>query len=158
MFSGAACVHEGRVSQNHPRSWYLGRRGFDPDKDARREEVAGDPADPRWFEAGSKFRAALGSGLPGLVQATDFSAFSWSGANSIEERRSAAARLAKTIDESVAAAPEAPHFIIAHSHGGNVALDARQTMSGNALNVHIVTLATPFLSIRERRFELPTGS
>jgi hypothetical protein len=40
--------------------------------------------------------------------------------------------------QSVAAAPEARHFIIAHSHGGNVALDARQAMSGNALNVHMV--------------------
>jgi hypothetical protein len=84
------------------------------------------------------------------VQAADFSAFLWSGANSIEERRSAAARLARRLDESVAAAPEARHFIIAHSHGGNVALNARQIMSGNTVNVHIVTLATPFLSIYER--------
>lgn len=124
-------------------------RGFDPDKDARRR-MAGNAADPRWFEAGSQFRVALSSGLSGLIQATDISAFHWSGANSIEERRGAAVRLAKTLDESVAAAPEARHFIIAHSHGGNVALDARRAMSGNAFNVHIVTLATPFLSIYQR--------
>ncbi|WP_201841412.1 hypothetical protein [Microvirga zambiensis] len=124
-------------------------RGFNPDKDAPRK-VAGEPADPRWFEAGSRFCVALSSGLSGLEQATDFSAFRWSGANSIEERQNASALLAKTLDKSVAAAPETLHFIIAHSHGGNVALDARQAMSETALNVHIVTLATPFLSIYQR--------
>src|SRR5262245_50780988 len=124
-------------------------RGFNPDKYAR-SEVAGNPTDPRWFEAGSKFRAMLSSGLSGLIQATDINAFTWSGSNSIEERRSAVARLAKTLDESVAAAPKAIHFIIAHSHGGNVAVLARQAMSGNTHNVHIVTMATPFLSIDQR--------
>lgn len=121
-------------------------RGFDPERNARRTDT-GAPAEPRWFEVGSKFYAGLSSGLSGLLTTTDLSAFLWSGANSIEERRGAAARLAKTLDESVAAAPETPHFIIAHSHGGNVALSAREVMSGNPLNVHIVTMATPFLSI-----------
>jgi uncharacterized membrane protein len=121
-------------------------RGFDPDKGAQRK-AAGESAERRWFEAGSKFCEALSSGLSGLVQATDLSAFLWSGANSIEERRSAAVGLAKTLDEGVAAAPNARHFIIAHSHGGNVALDARQAMSRDAHNVNIITLATPFLSI-----------
>lgn len=120
-------------------------RGFDPERNARRTDTA--PTEPRWFEVGSKFYTELSSGLSGLLAAKDLSAFLWSGANSIEERRSAAARLAKTLDESVAAAPEAPHFIIAHSHGGNVALNAREAMLGNPLNVHIVTMATPFLSI-----------
>jgi len=144
----AACVHKGAPAKIILVHGTWGR-GFDPDKEARRKD--GSPAEPRWFEAGSKFRFAPSSGLSGLVQATDFSAFLWSGANSIEERRSAAARLAKTLDENVAAAaPEARHFIIAHSHGGNVALDARQAMSGDALNVHIITMATPFLSIYHR--------
>jgi hypothetical protein len=121
-------------------------RGFDPERNARRADT-GASAEPRWFEAGSKFYAGLSSGLSGVLATTDISAFLWSGANSIKERRSAAARLAKTLDESVAAAPETSHFIIAHSHGGNVALNAREAMSGNPLNVHIVTMATPFLSI-----------
>jgi hypothetical protein len=121
-------------------------RGFDPERNARGADT-GAPAEPRWFEAGSKFYAGLSSGLSGVLATKDISAFLWSGANSIEERRGAAACLAKTLDESVAAAREAPHFIIAHSHGGNVALNAREAMSGNPLNVHIVTMATPFLSI-----------
>ena len=121
-------------------------RGFDPERNAGRADT-GAPVEPRWFEAGSKFYAGLSSGLSGVLATTEISAFLWSGANSIEERRSTAARLAKTLDESVAAAPEAQHFIIAHSHGGNVALNAREAMSGNPLNVHIVTMATPFLSI-----------
>lgn len=121
-------------------------RGFDPERNARRADT-GAPAEPRWFEAGSQFYAGLSSGLSGVLATTDISAFRWSGANSIEERRSTAARLAKTLDESVTAAPDAAHFIIAHSHGGNVALNAREAMSGNPLNVHLVTMATPFLSI-----------
>lgn len=116
---------------------------------AHKQKAAGESAERRWFEARSKFCEALSSGLSGLVQATDLSAFLWSGANSIEERRSAAAGLAKMLDEGVAAAPNAQHFIIAHSHGGNVALDARQAMSRDTHNVNIITLATPFLSIYE---------
>jgi len=120
-------------------------RGFNPESKSLPTQTA--PAEPRWFEMGSKFYSALASALTGLVTAADLNAFLWSGANSIEERRSAAARLAKILDDSVAAAPEAPHFIIAHSHGGNLALDAREAMLGSRLNVHILTMATPFLSI-----------
>jgi len=120
-------------------------RGFNPESKSLRTQTS--PAEPRWFEMGSKFYSALASALTGLVTAADLNAFPWSGANSIEERRSAAARLAKILDDSVAAAPEAPHFIIAHSHGGNLALDAREAMLGSPLNVHILTMATPFLSI-----------
>jgi hypothetical protein len=109
-------------------------RGFDPERNARRADTDAS-TESRWFEAGSKFYAGLSSGLSGVLATTDISAFLWSGANSIEERRSAAARLAKTLDESVAAAPEASHFIIAHSHGGNVALNAREAMSGNPLDL-----------------------
>jgi hypothetical protein len=130
-------------------------RGFDPDKDAGRM-VAGEPVVARWFEAGSKFCKSLSSGLAGAGQATDLSAFLWSGANSIEERNSAATGLAKKLDECVVAAPDTPHFIIAHSHGGNVALDARQRMSASSEHVHVVTLATPFLSIQRKRTPLIT--
>lgn len=124
-------------------------RGFNP-----REDAPGKTADHLaslwWFEAGSKFCEALTSGLARLGHTIDLTAFLWSGANSIEERRSASARLAETLDMSVEAAPNSPHFVIAHSHGGNVALEARRKMSGNASNLHIITLATPFLSIYQR--------
>jgi hypothetical protein len=125
-------------------------RGFFP----KQANAADEPTDPRWFESGSKFRAALEAGLAGVARSTDFSAFPWSGANSIQEREDAASRLAETIDESAAASPEATHFIIAHSHGGNVALDARQKMSGDPRVVHIVTIATPFLSLKQRTIRL----
>ncbi|MCW2189514.1 hypothetical protein AB7M45_002284 [Bradyrhizobium elkanii] len=121
-------------------------RGFWPDKDSERG-LSGAPVDPRWFEPTSKFVSALKSGLSGQVQAEDISAYLWSGANSINERQAAASGLAAELDKSLADTPEAQHFVIAHSHGGNVALRARQQMSGDARNVHLVTLATPFLSI-----------
>ncbi|WP_271609901.1 MULTISPECIES: esterase/lipase family protein [unclassified Bradyrhizobium] len=120
-------------------------RGFNPESKSLRTQAA--PAEPRWFEMGSKFYSALASALAGLVTAADLNSFPWSGANSIEERRSAATRLARILDDSVAAAPDVPHFIIAHSHGGNLALDAREAMLGSPFNVHILTMATPFLSI-----------
>ncbi|TPI78487.1 lysophospholipase [Mesorhizobium sp. B2-8-9] len=119
-------------------------RGFDPDKDAGRKGRA-EPVNPRWFEPGSRFYDALSFSFS-AKQTADLSAFLWSGANSIDERWSAAARLAQTLDKSVAENPETPHFVIAHSHGGNVALDARRSMQRNASNVHIITMATPFLS------------
>lgn len=128
-------------------------RGFDPEKHAQ-AKAADKPTDPQWFESGSKFRAELASAFAGVTPAVDISAFLWSGANSIEERGSAAVRLAKTIDESVAGSPETTHVIVAHSHGGNVALEARQALAGNASSVHIVTLATPFLSIQQRKIRI----
>lgn len=123
-------------------TWGRGRHS-----DKASGESPASPRDPRWFENGSKFFAVLNSGLSGIVQATDMRPFLWSGANSIEERRIAAERLAKALDDNVAAAPDLPHFVIAHSHGGNVAIAARHAMSGDVRNVHIVTMATPFLSI-----------
>jgi hypothetical protein len=123
-------------------------RGFAPEDQAPREALHNRTA-LRWFEADSEFSVALLSGLPGILRPTDISAFIWSGANSVEQRRIAALDLAKVIDDSVTAAPDVPIFIIAHSHGGNVALDARRKISVKAHNLHVLTIATPFLYIRK---------
>jgi hypothetical protein len=52
--------------------------------------------------------------------------FSWSGANRHEDRIVAARQLAKRIVEIATADPSARIHIVAHSHGGNVALGAIQ--------------------------------
>ena len=121
-------------------------RGLNPTPGEQDKPTAG-PADPYWFESTSKFFDTLCRGLAGAVQPTDISAFLWSGANSMDERASAAARLAADLDASKSASPQARHFVIAHSHAGNVALHARQVMASDPKNLHIITLSTPFLSI-----------
>jgi hypothetical protein len=99
---------------------------------------------------GSPFIEALIRGLSTSVKVKAIRSFPWSGGNSIEDRQSAALGLASLLDESAASEPTIPHFVIAHSHGGNIALAARQMMSrAAAANVQIITMATPFLSVRQ---------
>jgi hypothetical protein len=85
-------------------------RGFNPCNDGPAKAEA-KAVPPLWFESGSKFYDALVSGLAALAPVPKLSAFLWSGANSIEERRDAAAHLARTIDESVAESSESRHFL-----------------------------------------------
>jgi hypothetical protein len=47
--------------------------------------------------------------------------------------------------------PDATAVIIAHSHGGNVALRALQHLDSKAGRIRVVTLATPFLRVFARR-------
>jgi hypothetical protein len=122
-------------------------RGFNP-PDVDQPE-ASTVADVRWFMSGSPFHKALELGLLPAVHRDDIASFPWSGANSIEARQCAARKLAARLDESTASSPNVRHFIVAHSHGGNVAVAARQAMSRDTQNVHIITMATPFLSIRQ---------
>ena len=92
---------------------------------------------PKWYEEGSDFRVELTRLLGGQLH---FEAFEWSGSNSIEARRKAAAALRQHLANARWRRPEAQHFVVAHSHGGNVALESieDQPVSG------LVTLATPF--------------
>src|SRR5215831_8816470 len=48
----------------------------------------------------------------------------WSGANRNLDRIEASKKLSEMPDEGICKYPEALHFIIAHSHGGNIALYA----------------------------------
>ena len=59
-------------------------------------------------------------------------------------------RLAELIRAGHAQHPDARHFIVAHSHGGNVALYAIRNPVIRLVIDGIVTLATPFLSARPR--------
>jgi hypothetical protein len=53
--------------------------------------------------------------------------------------------------------PDATAVIIAHSHGGNVALRALQHLESMADRIRVVTLATPFLRVFARRsLQLPS--
>ena len=118
-------------------------RGFEPrDKQARTPG-----AQPYWFESGSPFRSDLEARLADAGALSEGETFLWSGANSMDERRRAADELAGILDAAGHNDPDVPQIVVAHSHGGNVALAARDSMSASGANVHIITLATPFLEI-----------
>lgn len=78
-----------------------------------------------------------------------FQVFNWSGWNSHQARYKGGIKLARHQSESCASFPNSNHFIIAHSHGGNVALyglknDRPENIKG------VITLATPFFQCKPR--------
>jgi hypothetical protein len=80
-----------------------------------------------------------------------FRLFFWGRCNNSQPSRLAASnRLIARLDKTFERSPKAHHFVIAHSHGGNVALYAleneivRERLSG------IVCIATPFLEAKPR--------
>ncbi len=86
----------------------------------------------------------------GHYEDVTFREFAWTGTNSHTARIEAGHYLALFIRDGHALHPDAQHVIVAHSHGGNVALyamrdpDAREIVSG------IVTLGTPFIQTKRR--------
>jgi hypothetical protein len=109
-----------------------------------------------WFEEGSQFRAGLEAALKSASLDWPIRAFLWSGANSVHARNYAARKLSDQLRNSLQDHPDVTAVIIAHSHGGNVALRALQHLDSMAGRIRIVTLATPFLRVIARRlFEVP---
>ena len=127
-------------------------RGFFP----KRREVSLYPPNKRWwFEEGSQFRATLEAALKSASLDWPIRAFLWSGANSVHARDRAASELSEELRKDLQD-PDATAVIIAHSHGGNVALRALQHLNSTAGQIKVVTLATPFLRVVARRpFQLP---
>jgi hypothetical protein len=74
-----------------------------------------------WTSDGSNLCKALREHLPGDLV---IRRFPWSGANRNSDRIEAAKKLADALNENLASYPYAAHFVIAHSHGGNLALYA----------------------------------
>jgi hypothetical protein len=71
----------------------------------------------------------------------------WSGSNSVFERDRFARDLARDLDDDVRADPTCQQLVIAHSHGGNIALDAVRHYRQSETEIQIVTLATPFVDL-----------
>lgn len=76
--------------------------------------------------------------------------FDWSGGNSHAARRQAAESLRRTLVERLEAYPGARHYLICHSHGGNVALRALADSDLADRVAGVACLATPFLVARPR--------
>ena len=77
-------------------------------------------------------------------------AFLWSGETSHTARAKAADSLAAFIRNGYSLNPEAHHFMIAHSHGGNVALNAIKRAGETRSISGLVTLGTPSGAHRSR--------
>lgn len=105
-----------------------------------------------WMRDESQFCIALREKLP----QTAIRRFCWSGSNTHTARLQAGEDLSLYLQKVKQDFPEtAKHFVIAHSHGGNVALYAMASESADSkkLGEHVngvVTLATPFLTVRKR--------
>jgi hypothetical protein len=106
-----------------------------------------------WARAGSPFGTQLAAALAEAGHANVcFETVDWSGGNSHHARRAGAVRLERRLRASLRSRPGASHFVVGHSHGGNIALRAAKRTGRCADgSIGVVTLATPFLKFRKVR-------
>ena len=97
-----------------------------------------------WFAEGSEFRTRLTAALSKHGLSAEISPFTWSGANSVRERDKAAGLLAEHLCTKQSEYPGSKQVVIAHSHGGNVALRALDRIGDK---IFLITIATPFVEI-----------
>jgi hypothetical protein len=95
----------------------------------------------RWIMPHSLVRDMLALRVPGI----DFREFHWSGSIRHVERQRAALELEKQLRQQVLDYPDARHFVIAHSHGGNISLYALRDPELQAKVRRIICLNTPFI-------------
>ena len=103
----------------------------------------------KWFETDSAFCSRLDAALARAGIHSTFAPFLWSGANSVVQRDQAATALSKEIAKHFDEFPSEEQVIIAHSHGGNVAIRTLSHLEDRHRNISIVTLATPFIEVRK---------
>lgn len=100
-----------------------------------------------WIRADSRLSKALTTAGCQVVP------FGWSHSNCYRARTRAALRLAEQLQGEIKENPGARQWIVAHSHGGNIALHAVRYLRNScadAPRVSTVTLATPFIHARRR--------
>jgi hypothetical protein len=100
---------------------------------------------PIWSESGSSFQTILSYELEVKGFIYELRTFNWPGDNSVKVRDIAAQKLARELDSQARADPKAKQVVIAHSHGGNIALTAALHHRKTQNELFIITLATPFL-------------
>lgn len=101
-----------------------------------------------WTQPGSALSRAVCEHFGGRVQ---LRRFDWSGRNSFRARARGAEALAADAREIAARYIGVPHYVIAHSHGGNVAIEAAIECRDKEID-GVVCLATPVLTAKRRRF------
>lgn len=104
----------------------------------------------KWvFDEGSVLRTAISKEFGDKVECETFK---WGTLNNAHHHRlNAGAELAIQHNEFVKNNPECPSFIIAHSHGGNVAMYALRDLE--QIPAGIVTMGTPFITCEPRNIK-----
>ncbi len=103
--------------------------------------------DSPWTRPNSVLRRELETNLG---NETVFKSFAWSGRNSHSARLLAAEELCEFVKASIRDQPGFRHLIVAHSHGGNVALYALRDEYVRSGVDGFVCIATPFLNCKKR--------
>ena len=100
-----------------------------------------------WTTQDSTFRTQLEKDLNALnYHDVRFHVFEWNGRNTHKDRRQAAVCFERILRSSIRRDPSTRHFVVAHSHGGNIAIRAlRRSRHFSEMPVGVITLATPFL-------------
>ncbi|MGE0767633.1 MAG: hypothetical protein AB7L90_14305 [Hyphomicrobiaceae bacterium] len=97
----------------------------------------------RWWQRGSSFATELCATLARQgVAGIEILPLHWSGMNSDHDRLQAANNLTRTVRKLDKA--QTPYSIVAHSHGGNVTLEALTHLRPSTLRGGVVTFGTPF--------------
>lgn len=101
-------------------------------------------ADSDWVNVGSPLHSALSAKFPECR----ILPFHWSGRNSHRERVAAGTLLRDELLRRFEMFPEALHYLIAHSHGGNVCLYALRDSEVVARCSGLACISTPFLHVK----------
>ena len=143
-----SCSETPHASQQRPIILVHGTwaRGFFASDNAREFTEKPLRGGGRWFDDGSEFRRALELALRDEPVEHVIRSLLWSGGNSVYARDAAALRLADELEKDLAH-PGATPVVIAHSHGGNVALRALRHLRSDPSRIRVVTLATPFIRV-----------
>ena len=105
-----------------------------------------------WAQPESRLNQYLAAHLGDAVR---IAPFAWSARNSFEARDAAANELREHFESIERNDPETYQFVLAHSHGGNVALFAAANAKLSKPIGGIVCLSTPFLQSWPRDLGLP---
>ncbi|WOJ95775.1 hypothetical protein R0137_11030 [Congregibacter brevis] len=103
-----------------------------------------------WHQLDSNVTSSIDEKLRSHGIDATFSSIKWSGRNSFLARFRASLALRKLIAKVKRDDPSLPHFLVAHSHGGNVAMQALRKISDGKRPVGLVTIATPFIVLDRR--------
>lgn len=104
------------------------------------------PGRRKWTQPNSELRRTLENQLQGGVE---FRCVRWSGANRARSRLKAAEQVQRELEQALWDYPDASHFVVAHSHGGNAVMYALRDELVRLRLTGLITLATPFLHVGE---------
>jgi len=103
-----------------------------------------------WTHCSSPLCTTLQGATTRTIQ---FERFLWSGANSIWARHKAVDKLTTHLHALIEKFPDAKHFVVGHSHGGNIAVHAlRDPWLAQRID-GLICLSTPFLTVIRRQVD-----